>query len=310
LGKEQPVSCFKMMPAVGTAGADVGRLTRVVVKHARDAFVSAEQIEREWRELNFTAQPAFDAAVDEYNSFLAVLAGTGAEILSLPENGTTTLDSIYVRDASLVTPHGLVLGRMGKPQRSSEPAAQRGAYEGWGIPIAGEIRPPGQIEGGDVVWLDERTVAVGRGYRTNDDGIRQFREILGSEIELIVVPLPHWRGPGDVFHLMSIISPVDDDLSVVYSPLMPVPFRDMLIARSVNFVEVPDEEFDSMGANVLALGPRKCLMVAGNPVTRERLERAGATVQTYAGTEISLKGGGGPTCLTRPLTRSEVKGQG
>jgi len=291
-----------------TTGGETGALARIVVKHARNAFVSAGQIEREWRELNFTAQPVFDAAVDDYTAFLAVLESTGAEILSLPTDSATTLDSIYVRDASLVTPHGIVLCRMGKTQRSSEPEAQRHAYEGWGIPVAGEIEAPGQIEGGDVVWLDASTVAVGRGYRTNDEGIRQFREILGREVELIVVPLPHWRGPGDVFHLMSIISPVDVDLSVVYSPLLPVPFRETLVARGIAFVEVPDNEFDSMGANVFALGPRDCLMVAGNSVTRRRLEHAGATVQTYAGTEISLKGGGGPTCLTRPLTRSKVRG--
>jgi N-dimethylarginine dimethylaminohydrolase len=117
------------------------------------------------------------------------------------------------------------------------------------------------------------------------------------------VPLPHWRGPGDVFHLMSIISPVDRDLAVVYSPLMPVPFRDALIARGLSLVEVPDEEFASMGANVLAIGPRECVMVAGNPITQARLEAAGAQVHVYDGADISLKGGGGPTCLTRPLAR-------
>jgi N-dimethylarginine dimethylaminohydrolase len=147
-------------------------------------------------------------------------------------------------------------------------------------------------------------MAVGRGYRTNDRGIEQLRAILdGALEELVVVPLPHWRGPGDVFHLMSIISPVDQDLAVVYSPLMPVPFRERLLDRGLTLVDVPDEEFDSMGANVLAIGPRQCLMVSGNPITRARLERAGAEVFEYDGREISLKGGGGPTCLTRPLER-------
>ena len=120
------------------------------------------------------------------------------------------------------------------------------------------------------------------------------------------MPLPHWQGPGDVFHLMSILSPVDDDLAVVYSPLMPVPFRERLLARGMQFVEVPDEEFDSMGANVLAIAPRRCIMVAGNPRTRALLERARAEVLVYSGAEISLKGGGGPTCLTRPIGRSVI----
>ncbi|MEO5717820.1 MAG: arginine deiminase family protein, partial [Chthoniobacterales bacterium] len=153
---------------------------------------------------------------------------------------------------------------------------------------------------------DQRTLAVGRGYRTNDSGIAQLRDLLGDTIdELIIVALPHWRGVSDVFHLMSILSPVDRDLAVVYSPLMPVPFREQLLERGMSLVEVPDEEFESMGANVLALGQRQCLMVAGNPVTRARLEAAGAAVLEYEGSEVSRKGGGGPTCLTRPLARRE-----
>jgi N-dimethylarginine dimethylaminohydrolase len=192
---------------------------------------------------------------------------------------------------------------MGKPQRAQEPAAHQRALENLGIHIAGRIEPPGQLEGGDVVWFDDQTVAVGRGYRTNDAGIAQFRALLGERVEVVVVPLPHHHGPDDVFHLMSMLSPVDRDLAVVYSPLLPVPFREWLIARGMGLVEVPAQEFDAMAANVLALGPRRCLLLDGAPVTRTRLEAAGAEVWTYDGSEISVKGGGGPTCLTRPLTR-------
>jgi N-dimethylarginine dimethylaminohydrolase len=283
-----------------TIGGEVGTLRRVVVKHARTAFADPDEIARDWKALNFTAPPDANHGALEYDGFLEHLKSTGAEVLALPADSNTTLDSIYVRDASLVTPHGMVLCRMGKAERATEPAAQRRIFEAWGLPIAGVIAPPG----GDVIWLDDRTVAIGRGYRTNDAGISQFRDLLGTAVdEVIVVPLPHWRGQGDVFHLMSIISPVDHDLAVVYSPLMPVPFREMLAARGIQFIEVPQEEFDSMGANVLALAPRTCLMLKGNPVTQARLEAEGARVRTYAGTEISIKGGGGPTCLTRPLER-------
>ena len=120
------------------------------------------------------------------------------------------------------------------------------------------------------------------------------------------MPLPHWRGAGDVLHLMSLISPVDRDLAVVYSPLLPVPFRETLIESGYRLVEVPDEEFDTMGTNVLALGPRECVMIGGNPQTRAALEAAGARVTEYVGHEISVKGAGGPTCLTRPLIRLNV----
>jgi N-dimethylarginine dimethylaminohydrolase len=170
--------------------------------------------------------------------------------------------------------------------------------------VRGAIAGEGRLEGGDLVWFDERCLAVGRGYRTNDEGIRQLKAILGPAVEVVVVPLPHYRGPADVFHLMSILSPIDRDLALVYSPLMPVPFREWLIARGIGLVEVPDAEFDSMGCNVLAIQPRHCLMLEGNPETRRRLEAAGARVETFPGEEISVKGQGGPTCLTRPLERA------
>ena len=287
------------------AGGEFGTLTRVAIKPIAKAWSAPGAIGREWQDLNFTAEPDLARAMAEYERFREMVGSTGAEILELPESPGTGLDSIYARDASVLTPKGVVLCRMGKPQRSGEPSAQRAAFQSWDVPIVGTIEAPGQLEGGDLVWLDDRTVVVGQGYRTNAEGIRQFRELLGDTIdEMYIVPLPHWRGPGDVFHLMSIISPVDRDLAVVYSPLMPVPFHEWLAARGISLVEVPDAEFDSMGANVLAVAPRMCVMVDGNPKTFKKLEAAGASVVTYDGLEISVKGGGGPTCLTRPLGRA------
>jgi|SRR5579862_8830049 len=275
----------------------------LLIKHARDAFGDERAIAEQWRALNFTAPPGFSRAVADYDQFVGCLRRLGARLAELPRAEGVGLDSIYVRDASVITPHGAVLCRMGKPLRGGEPAAQAAFLRSLGVPVLGAIEAPGTLEGGDVTWLDERTIAVGRGYRTNDAGIRQLRELLGDSIDdFIGVPLPHWRGAGDVFHLMSIISPVDRDLAVVYSPLLSVPFREQLLNRGITLVEVPDSEFETMGANVLAVSPRRCLMVAGNPVTKARLENAGAEVLEYDGAEISLKGGGGPTCLTRPLS--------
>jgi N-dimethylarginine dimethylaminohydrolase len=288
-----------------SAQSESAALTRVLLKHARDAFESTQAIASQWQDLNFTAAPDLSRAIDEYEQFAAILREHGAAVEFLPAAAGVGLDSIYVRDASIVCDRGVVLCRMGKRQRSGEPSAQATTFRALGYPVLGEILPPGRIEGGDVAWLDERTLAVGRGYRTNDEGIRQLRTMLGDTIdELVVVPLPHWRGSSDVFHLMSMISPVDRDLAVVYSPLLPVPFRETLLERGISLVDVPDEEFDTMGCNVLAIAPRTCVMVKGNPKTRSRLERAGATVIEYDGAEISIKGGGGPTCLTRPLERS------
>lgn len=285
------------------AGAEFGPITRLMLKHARDAFESPARIAAEWRELNFTAPPDYARAIAEYDAFANLLTAGGAVVDWLPAAPGAGLDSIYVRDASIVCDDGVILCRMGKAAREGEPGAQAEALRALGLPVVGAIQPPGRLEGGDVAWLDARTLVVGRGYRTNDDGIRQLRALLPAPVELVVVPLPHWRGPADVFHLMSILSPVDRDLAVVYAPLLPVPFREVLLERGIELVDVPAEEFDSMGANVLALAPRRCVMVEGNPRTRALLERHGAEVLEYDGREISLKGGGGPTCLTRPVGR-------
>ncbi len=289
----------------GQALSDVERLTRVLVKHPREAFVSEETIAAQWKELNFAAAPSLPKAIEEYDAFVDILRASGAQVDFLPPDERTNLDSIYVRDASVVCARGVILCRMGKRLRAAEPHAQKAALRTLGIPIAGEITEPGYLEGGDVVWLDHRTIAVGRGYRTNDEGILQLRALLADSIdELIVVPLPHWRGRGDVLHLMSLMSPVDHDLAVVYSPLLPVPFRERLINHGYELIDVPDGEFERMGTNVLAVAPHQCVMLAGNPRTRSALERAGARVTEYAGNEISVKGAGGPTCLTRPLARA------
>jgi N-dimethylarginine dimethylaminohydrolase len=293
-----------------TSLSEVDRLVRVAVKHPRDAFIDQQSIARQWQDLRFTAAPDLDRAAREHDRFVEALGAAGAQVHLLPRNETTTLDSIYVRDASIVSERGLILCRMGKSQRAGEPGAQEQATLTGHMPvtICGRIEAPGRLEGGDVVWLDERTLVVGRGYRTNADGIRQLRALLGSDVEVIEVPLPHWQGHQDVMHLMSLISPIDHGLAVVYSRLLPVPFREWLLDRGIRLVEVPDEEFDSMGTNVLALAPRRCLMLSGNPRTRAALERAGADVVEYDGVEISVKGAGGPTCLTRPLERVSSHG--
>ena len=287
-----------------TALTEYDRLQSVLVKHVRDAFIDESTIAAQWKALNFTAQPDLARAIDEHDRFVDILRSSGVAVHLLPRDGQTTLDSIYVRDASIVSPAGLILCVMGKAERSTEPAAQERALGQVGVTLAGSIVPPGRLEGGDLVWLDSGTLVVGRGYRTNEAGIRQLRSLVGYGIDVIEVPLPHWRGQGDVMHLMSLLSPVDRDLAVVYSRLLPVPFREWLLERGIRLVEVPDEEFDTMGTNVLALAPRRCLMIAGNPLTRQALEAAGCEVVVYEGVEISVKGSGGPTCLTRPLVRS------
>ncbi len=283
----------------------VGPMRRVLLCHPRDAFRSPAHVARTWRDLHYLAAPDFNRACADFERFVAHFhrVGIAVEYLSpAPEAG---LDALYVRDAALVTERGVIACRMGKTARSGEPDAVVAHLSRRGIPLLGTITGDGRLEGGDVVWLDARTVLVGEGYRTNAEGIRQLTDLLGEDVDTVMaVPLPHWNGPEDVLHLMSFLSPVDEDLVVVYSRLMPVPLRNELLERGFRLVEVPDEEYESLGCNVLALAPRQCLMADGNPVTRRRLEQAGAEVNTYEGREISLKGSGGPTCLTRPILRA------
>jgi arginine deiminase len=284
--------------------SEVGAIGRVLLKHPRDAFKSQAYIDEHWRELGYTAAPEYDAAVREYDQFAALLKEHVEDVQFLPQDSSTGVDSIYVRDAAIMTDRGAILCNMGKDARRGEPAAVGRFLGEIGVPVLGEIGGDGRIEGGDLIWIDDTTLAVGRGYRSNDEGIRQLTELTRDFVgNVITVPLPHWRGPSDVFHLMSIISPIDRDLALVYSPLLPVPFREWLIARGIELLEVPEPEFETMGCNVLALSPRKCLMLEGNDETRRILEEADVEVLTYVGDEISRKGAGGPTCLTRPILR-------
>lgn len=286
------------------AQSDTGELAAVLMKHPRDAFRDAATIDTEWQALGFTAPPDLSRACDEFDRLVDLLQGAGVSVQLLPADGRTGLDSIYVRDASILTRAGLIGCRMGKALRAGEPAAHCDHFASGGARIVGSIQAPGTLEGGDATWLDERTLAVGEGYRTNAEGIRQLKGLLEPlGVDVVTVPLPHWRGPGDVLHLMSLLSPVALKVAVVYSPLLPVTFRSWLIAQGWRLIEVPASEYDSMGTNVLSLGRGRVVVLRGNPLTRAALEAAGLEVFAYEGTEISVKGSGGPTCLTRPLAR-------
>lgn len=287
-----------------TSHSEYGRLKSVFIKKPEVAFVNEQQVTSQWKELNFLGEPDLSKAIEEYTEFEKILRKSGASISYLPLNPHVTMDSMYCRDASIATDFGMILCRMGKAQRKNEPAAEKLSFEQNKIKILGEIKSPGTLEGGDVAWIDLKTLAVGHTYRTNENGIIQLKNLVEPlGIEVLVSSMPHYKGPTDVFHLMSVLSPVDKDLAVVYSPLMPIAFRNTLLDRGFSFVEVPDSEWDSMGCNVLAIAPREVVMVKGNPITKHRLEQAGCIVWEYTGNEISVKGGGGPTCLTRPIER-------
>ena len=242
----------------------------------------------------------------QHERFGQLLTDLGCEV-ELAAAIDKLVDATYVRDAGMVAGRGAVLFQMAKPIRAAEPGLLGVALEAAGVPVIGELTGTARADGGDIIWLDEISLLVGRSYRTNAEGVRQLREIMADEsVRVASLDMPHDRGPEHVLHLMSVISPVAEDLAVMYPPLAPVPLMEELAARGVRIVPVPPEEYETMAANVLAVRPGVVVMLDGNPQTRKALESSGCEVHAYEGSEISVKGDGGPTCLTQPLLRETL----
>ena len=223
----------------------------------------------------------------------------------LDGSNNNTIDSIYAHDPFIISNDGAIICNMGKNNRVSEIENIKIFLKNNDIPIIGEISAPEKLEGGDIVWIDKHNIAVGIGYRSNIEGAKQLGEILSSSVKNVIpVPLPHWNGPSDCLHLMSNLSPIDFNLFLVYSRLLPVQFIQYLEENKIELIEVPFEEYETMACNVLAIAPREVIMLEGNPITKKLLEKENVIVHTYKGSEISLKGAGGPTCLTKPFLRS------
>ena len=282
---------------------EYSQITEVAIRSPLYSFVDEDKLSSEWEALRFHAKPQLKEAIHEFSYFRGLLADEGMTIIDLPSSNLLTIDSIYTRDSILISEGGLILCNMGRSSRTPEANENYKILSDEGYKIAGQIKPPGTLEGGDFIWIDNNHAAVGVGPRTNSEGIRQLKEILGSDINLHVVKLPAPDHPDDVLHLMSIISPLDKDLALIYKPLMPDTFISWLIDLGINFVEVSDAEYLMMGCNVLATSPRSVIMLDGVPDVRLELKKAGCKIRSYKGQEISRKGEGGPTCLTRPLKR-------
>lgn len=280
-------------------------LERVIVKHPREAFQSQEHLGQQWKTFNYLEEPNFDEAVHEFTEFIKILEKHVPHIDYLPASEEVGLDSLYAHDPVKFTPAGAIILKSGKELRQPEAEVYKAFLKENEIPVIGELTGEAVADGGDIVWLDDRTLVVGRGYRTNDAAIEQLKEMTASFVdEFIVVQLPHDLGEAECLHLMSFISMVDKDLAVVHSRLMPVFFRQLLLERGIQLIEVPEDEYTkTLGCNVLALAPRVCVIVDGNASTKQQLLDAGATVYEYKGEEISVKGTGGPTCLTCPVVR-------
>jgi dimethylargininase len=256
-----------------------------------------------WQEYGWHSQPDTAALSREHEAFCDAISAEGAEVVIAGTRLPTDPDAIYVFDPAIVCDRGAIVLRSGKQGRLVEAEAIAADLEHAGVPVSARLEAPASADGGDTIWLNESTLLVGRGYRTNDDGIHAVRAALPG-VDVLTFDLPHLHGDQTVLHLLSLFSPIDDDLVVAYLPLLPVRLVQLLRELEIRIVEVPDDEFETMGANVLALAPRAALALEGNTETRKRLEHVGVDVRVYRGDELSRKGDGGPTCLTRPLLRA------
>ena len=282
----------------------VAPLRRVILKRPQEAFISEQNIERQWKELNYLSKPDLQSAIREHEKFVNLLRTDGIEVLLLPMDERTGLDSIYTHDPCIVTDRGAIVFQTGKISRRGEAQAMEDAFHQWEIPVLGRVDGDATAEGGDLVWLNQHTLLAGRGFRTNAAGIEALRKMLEPlDVKVYDFDLPYWNGPGDVLHLMSFISMLDSDLAIVHRRLMPAPLFQFLETRNVQMIDVPDSEYDSLGCNILTIAPRKVFVIRGNPITCTRLKEVGCEVIEFDGQDIGYKGSGGPTCLTRPVLR-------
>jgi dimethylargininase len=278
----------------------IAPLRRVLVRRPNATFAVDDP--ELW---HYTSRPDLAAAQQEHDQLTSILRRAGAEVIEHAAPQPDRADAIFVFDPVLITDAGAIILRMGKELRRGEEAAMAQRLAELDVPLVATLHGDALAEGGDLLWLDDTTLAAGLGFRTNAEGLRQLGAALNPiGVTVLPVELPYYTGPAACLHLLSLISIVDHDLAVVYPPLLSTPFWQLLQRRGFRLVEVPDEEFATMGPNVLALAPGECLMLEGNPVTQRRLEAAGCEVQTYRGNELSLKAEGGATCLTRPILRT------
>lgn len=281
------------------------RLDSVLIKRSDDAFIDQEYTDTNYQRYNYISRPIFEKLHSDYETFESILKSNVKNIYYLPKDSEVGIDSVYAHDTLKVTDKGVIYFQMGKELRRKEPEASRRYLESVGVPTLGVLGGKATMEGGDVVWVDHNTVAIGLGYRTNSEGIRQFTEITkGTVKSVITVPLPHGDGEERVLHLQSLISIIDKDLVVIYSRYVPAFFRQELKERGFNMIEVDDEEYLTMGTNVLALSPKKCVMLKGNKRVKKGIEEYGGEVFEYDGDDLSVKGEGGATCMTAPILRS------
>ncbi len=277
----------------------VGALKKILVRSP----LEEENHIKDWKKWGYARKPNIRLAREEHANFVETIKAEGVITFFAHDVHRERLDAIFTSDPAIITDRGAVILKMSKALRMGEEETLSENIAKLEIPILGRIQGEATLEGGDVLWLDSKTIIVGRSYRSNTEGITQLKNILNDLANISHVDLPHWRGPGECLHLLSLISLIDEDLALVYPELAPISLLERLKARNIKIIEVPGREFNTQGCNVLTLKPRKCLMVEGNHKTRRALEKEDVEVIEFQGQEICLNRTGGPSCLVCSILR-------
>lgn len=282
----------------------VGKLERVTVCSPRSANWDHPDCTASWQQLGFQHSPNFAQAQLQHDALCHELKLAQAEIIEMPPDPSLSLDAVYAHDASLPTDFGVIIMRPGKRNRVAEGPLHASFCASLDIPVLCAIASPGTTEAGDMVWLDHKSLLIGQGYRTNATGIQQIRDLLAPKgVDVLSAPLPYGSGPSACLHLMSLISLLDEHTALVDLPWLAVETVELLTSRGFKFIEIDPSERDTLACNVLALGDNRLLAIEENRKTNARLRQSGFDVRTFPGSELCINGGGGPTCLTRPLLR-------
>src|SRR3954454_5011728 len=289
------------MTATAPSGARFGSTS--MVAPLRRVLVRRPATSSDWAGAGWRTPDA--AALErQHAAFVELLDGLGVEV-ELADALDGQVDSVYMHDPLIMSGHGGIPLNMAKPARTKEPGHAKEEFQRLDIPVLGVLEGDAYADGGDRFWLDDTTAAVGLGYRTNRKGAQALQALLNPEgVHVETYDMPHDQGPAYVLHLQSFLSAATENLFIVFEPLAPVRLLQDIQERGIDHIAIDEESYHAMGCNVLAVRPGVVVMVDGAPKVRRALEQHGVEVHVYDGSERSLKGDGGPTCLTAPLLRA------
>ncbi|MFB6125533.1 MAG: dimethylarginine dimethylaminohydrolase family protein [Halanaeroarchaeum sp.] len=282
--------------------SEIGRLERVLVHEPGPEFKTVVDPDV-W---NWDGLPRQERAADEHAALVEILEEHDVTVHRLETAGENLAESLFVRDVAFAIEGGVVVGQMVEETRHGEERRVSERVVELGMPIYHTVHGPGGFEAGNMVWIDEETVAVGRSRTTNAEGIRQVRTVLDTyDVEMVEVPIFGSTQSTGQTHLALVFSMVAADLALIYPQAVPDEFVDLLHDRGIDTLEVPMREQRNRATSTVVIEPGTVLLPAGNPQTAAALREVCSTVYELSIREIA-KTGGGLKGLVLPLERAPL----